>query len=94
MKWLWNKLGVGVANRTLGTITQITAQLIQSYTGTTPNFSISEGDYFQGVKYSEIRKMPKSEIVEMPIANLVKIVQNLIASSKSIGYNSIVVLFD
>ena len=94
LKWLWNKLGVCVANRTLGTITQITAQLIQSYTGTTPNFSISEGDYFQGVKYSEIRKMPKSEIVEMPIANLVKIVQNLIASSKSIGYNSIVVLFD
>ena len=38
--------------------------------------------------------MPKSEIVEMPIVNLVKIVQNLITSSKSIGYNSIVVLFD
>lgn len=30
----------------------------------------------------------------MPIVNLVKIVQNLITSSKSIGYNSIVVLFD
>ena len=94
LKWLWNKLGVCVANRTLSTVTQITAQLIQSYTGTIPNFSISEGDYFQGVKYSEIRKMPKSEIVEMPIVNLVKIVQNLITSSKSIGYNSIVVLFD
>ena len=70
-----DKFGVCVAYRTLSTITQNTAQLIQSYPGTIPNFPISEGDYFQGVKHSEIRKMPKSEIVEMPIVNLVKIVK-------------------
>lgn len=93
-KKLWNRFGVKVANKTLSTVTQITAQLIQSYTGTTPDFSISEGEYFQGLKYSEIRKLPKEEIVGWPINNLVKIVQNLIASSKAVSFNSIVILFD
>lgn len=94
LKWIWNKLGVGVANTALSTVTQITAQLIQSYTGTTPNFSISEGEYFHGVSYSEIRKVSKETIVGWPMQNLIKIVRNMIASAKGIGYQSIVVLFD
>ena len=73
---IWNHFGVGVANKALSTVTQITAQLIQSYTGTDPNFSISEGEYFHGIKYREIRTMPKSEIVKFPTDYLVKIVQN------------------
>lgn len=93
-KWLWNKLGVGVANTTLSTVTQITAQLIQSYTGTTPNFSISDGEYFHGVTYSEIHQILKETITSWPIQNLIKIVRNMIATAKALGYKSIVVLFD
>lgn len=93
-KRLWNYFGVGMANKALSTATQITAQLIQSYTGTNPNFSISEGEYFQGVKYSEIKTMPKSEIVKFPPANLVKIVQNLVDISQVVGFGTVVILFD
>lgn len=93
-KRFWNKFGVGIANKALCTATQITAQFIQSYIGANPNFSISEGEYFQGVKYSEIRTMPKSVIVKFPIANLVKIVQNLVKTAQTLGFNTVVVLFD
>lgn len=93
-KRLWNRFGVGVANKTLSTATQVTAQIIQSYTGTTPDFSIADGEYFHGVKLSEIHKMSKAEFVLLPIENLIKIVRNLIVTSNNLGYNSIVVLYD
>lgn len=93
-KKIWNYLGVKIANNTLTTVTQITAQLIQSSTGTTPNFSISEGEYFKDLKYNEIRKLSKDEIVKWSKDCLVKIIQNLVTSSKALGFNSIVILFD
>ena len=38
--------------------------------------------------------MPKSVIVKFPIANLVKIVQNLVKTAQILGFNTVVVLFD
>ena len=49
---------------------------------------------FHGVTYSEIRQIPKETITSWPIQNLIKIVRNMIATAKALGYKSIVVLFD
>lgn len=93
-KRIWNYCGVNVANTMLGSVTKVTAQYIQSCIGVIPDPNSCNYEYFHNIKYTEIRNMPKEVIVKWPIERLVTILTNLIMTSKSIGFSSLVVMFD
>lgn len=94
IKKLWNNIIVKLANTGTTIIAKITSQTILQHLGIVIDPSISDHEYFQNVKYSEIRQISKNKMVLWPTERFIKILQDLIKTSKTVGFNSIVVLYD
>lgn len=93
-KNIWNKYVNKFFNSVIAAGTQVTAQLIQSYTGVSPDFSIIGGEYFEGFTIEEFKHISRDEIVRWTTERLIKIVHNLQAIAEALDYSSVVILFD
>lgn len=93
IKW-WNRLGIKLTNASIGVVTKVSAQLIQSWAGVSIDFSSFDTEYFSDIDIQKVNQLSKSDITKMPTDKLVKIVKSLISTSQVLGYRSVVVLFD
>lgn len=93
IKW-WNRLGIKVANGSIGVVTKVSAQLIQSWAGVSIDFTSFDTDYFGDIEIQKINQLSKTDITSLPTEKLIKILNHLIQTTQSIGYLSAVVLYD
>ncbi|MBE6343563.1 MAG: hypothetical protein E7065_09275 [Lentimicrobiaceae bacterium] len=91
---LWNSIVVRFANKGANVFAKITSQTILQHLGIVIDSSLSDYEYFQNVKYSEIKQISKNKMVLWQTERFIKILQNLIKTSKIVGFKSIVILFD
>lgn len=94
IKKIWNIFLKKTINSIISAGVQVSAQLIQSYAGVAPDFSIIGHEYFEGFKIEEFKNISREEIVSWPTERLIKIIHNLQSISESLGHESIVILFD
>lgn len=94
LKKIWNIVLKKPVNSLISVGVQVSAQLIQSYAGVTPDFSILGHEYFEGFKIEEFKNRSREEIVSWTTERLIKIIHNLQSITETLNYTSIVILFD
>lgn len=92
-KW-WNRLGVKMANGSIGVVTKVSAQLIQSWAGVSVDFSSFDTEYFSELEIQKVNQLSKSDITNIPTEKLIKMLKSLNSTAQTLGYQSVVILFD
>ncbi|MBR1799042.1 MAG: hypothetical protein IJ789_05095 [Bacteroidales bacterium] len=94
LKRIWNVFLKKPVNSLISAGVQVSVQLIQSYAGVTPDFSIVGHEYFEGFKIEEFQNVSREKLVSWPTERLIKIIHNMQAIAEKLGHESIVILFD
>ena len=85
---------LGLLNNLIGAGVKVGIDLIKSYAGVDVNFNSVRNNYLQEIELNPLGKYSMSDIINWGTSKLIKILKNLCDIAISIGYKSVVIMFD